>query len=94
MNPIWLAHFFSDGLGKNHQPAIKPGNRFMGRSRKAFAQFLAGHFRAPELNLDRSGLTDPAAKVVGGRGWFYGIQETIRMNIKWTVYRIIMGFLA
>lgn len=36
--------------------------------RKAFAQFLAGHFRAPELNLDRSGLMDPAAKVGGLEG--------------------------
>ena len=50
----------------------------MGCSRKAFAQFLAGHFRAPELNLDRSGLMDPAAKVGGGVGveeleedWWY-----------------------
>ena len=32
---------------------------------EAFAQFLAGHFRAPELNLDRSGLMDPAAKALG-----------------------------
>lgn len=32
---------------------------------EAFAQFLAGHFRGNELNLDRSGLTDTAAKALG-----------------------------